>query len=295
MRIAEIMHRRNKLIFIAVVPFMILFFVIKQHHTADVASTLDGASPSNAEPTPKEIGLSTVVVEAEKKKSEIKNFSYEFVDKEQFFEELHKAMDAWRKKRGYHIEDYFVGYRDLEGYDGQHPYGYLKESELAILAEDGDIDAQVIYSYFYLKNSDPDKAYSTFENIVVNTDQTAPLGSMGVFIITGHANTDQFPDQESRQDEASAIFMLMKERHDPLGEHYLSMTKFDSFDVDRQEKIKQRSVEIAAEFAELRERQGLRPYEDEVFDGARAMDMPKDVFDQLYAEYKKQDASPSAY
>lgn len=230
----------------------------------------------------------------EKKESE-EDSPHLFVDRRHFFEELHKAMYAWRKKRGYHIEDDFSGYLDLNEYNGQHPYGYLKESELAALAEEGDVDAQIIYSYYYLKKTNPDKAFETFESIVVNTNQTAPLGSMGVFIITGNANKDQFPDQRSREDEASAIFYLMKERHDPLGDHYLKMAKFDSFDLDRQESIKQRAADIAAEYAELRDQKGLGPYEDEIFDGAQAMNMPKDVFDRLYADYKKQSEKPSDY
>lgn len=224
-----------------------------------------------------------------------KNSSYMFLDKEHFFEELHKVMGPWRQKRGYYIEDYFAGYRTLENYDGQHPYGYLKEAELEALAQAGDIDAQMIYSYYYLKNSDPDRAYGMFENIVTNTNQTAPLGSMGVFVITGHANKDQFPDQKSREDEASALFLLMKERHDPMGEHYLKLAKFDGFDRDRQEAIKQRAAAIAMEFAELREQQGLGAHEDEIFDGAEAMNMPKETFDQLYAEYQKQNETPSVY
>lgn len=207
-----------------------------------------------------------------------------------FHEAFYKAAQSWHRTRGYHLSEEFVGYEGPETYTGPHIYGYLKEEELKVLAESGDPDAQVIYAHYYVSKTDRKHAFDLFKEVAINTEQTGPLGTMGVYLLLEAEEAkggNAIPEDsiEMKENNAIAYFALMEQRNDPQGTEYLEIAGYDNFSNERKEMIAQLATELNNQFSELRQQRGHPPYESEKFEPSKSMGLSDEEYNRLADVY----------
>ncbi len=195
-----------------------------------------------------------------------------------------QASRAWRELRGYHLAEDFADYDGPENYIGPHSYGYLSESDLKSLAESGDVDAQVLYASFYLQDN-PEAAREMLEDVVVKTEQTAPLMILAGLLLKqqdpgngGAPDTENNPLDLERYNDAMAYFVYMKDRNDSIAGDYLQISGFNSFPETQQQDIARKATGLKNRFDALRSSYGFNPYVDTPLNLSDAMGLSPDRF-----------------
>ena len=217
-----------------------------------------------------------------------------FLSSEDFFEAKTRATRNWREKRGYQFVEDFGEYSGPETYTGQHAYGYMREEEIKYLAETGDIEAQMLYAYHYLKDR-PGDAYTMLNNIAVSTEQTAPLMWMVGKVWEGHMNRvndfqnsfiagdgeNSYPENERYDNEMQmlALTMYLKERNDPLAAKTFEILEAElSLSQDRLIEAEVMATEIASIYNNQRQQAGLPPFESFPLDIAAEMGLTEEQY-----------------
>lgn len=215
-----------------------------------------------------------------------------------FYKGLKAGTQKWNEERGYSLQESFKDYQGPDSYNGTHPYGYLSENQLRELAMNKDIEAQFLYATYYLKNR-PNEAVDMLSDIVVHTNQTAPLAEIGGVLFqeirTRTLVADEGAQLEVQQAEnrAYAYFLLMEQRRDPAGEIALNVMNYDSFDDYRKREIEGIVEDIQMEFISKRRDSRLPDFVDEPLDIPHLMGIDENEFLALKEKFYFSGMGPS--
>ena len=202
-----------------------------------------------------------------------------------------EATRQWREQKGYHLTEDFAGYEGPESYVGPHAYGYLKEADLKALADSGDIDAQVIYATFYLKDS-PELAKAMLEDVVIKSEQTAPLLTLAGLILAQQESGASDPKKSSdtalsidSYNDALAYLVYMNDRNDAIAKGFMQVSGFNSLSKNQQKEIISKASGLQRKFDAQRASMGLDPYTNSPLDIPNSMGISNEDFNHYEEEY----------